>query len=67
MNPLHIRVMIGMEDANLLEHIKRLERMESHGDGGAGISKNEQLLLLGCYERLNMITTPCSAARSTSY
>lgn len=58
MNPLAIRTMAGLEDASLLDHINRLEAIDSGQTGSAGISPGEVALLGILYYRLDLITQP---------
>ena len=56
MTPLEVRILIGAEDKNLFDLIKRLEYIKDHKDGGCGLSEREQKTLDILYERLEEIT-----------
>ncbi len=56
MNPLLLRVMMGLEDTRLEEHIRFLEVSKSGANGSAGISPREQDLLDALYARMDEIT-----------
>lgn len=51
-----IRVLTGLEDARLLDHLTTLEQMES--GPGAGLSGGEHRLRQAILDRLDLITTP---------
>lgn len=53
MSPLMMRVMMGLEDGNLLDHIQTLEGFKRQGS----LSEREGDLLKMLYERLDHVTT----------
>jgi len=57
MNPLQLRIMMGLEDARLDQHIRFLEQSKSGVNGSAGISPGEQTTLDLCYARLDVLTS----------
>lgn len=59
MNDLAARVLAGLEDTRLEEHIAKLESQSGTGPFGcSGLSSNERQTLQACYVRLDMLTTP---------
>ncbi len=61
MTILEAKVLAGLEDDRLCEHINRLERIKAKQDNGCGISEREELTLHRLYSRLDEITLPDNA------
>jgi len=58
MNPLLVRIITGLEDAKLFEHISFLEACQRGRNGSSGISSGELTILQAAYKRLDELTKP---------